>query len=384
MEPAGQQDHERLGLRVDPEARAREAGVAEAASGRTAPPRGRCKPVCDVPAQAPRCWSGGVAPGSIIGADGQRREHAAAVRPDAAVEQHLGEDRQVVGRARRAPRGRPRRPGPATAGRGPRRGGSARRASPARSARSARPGPARRLGSSIGRKSVSLMPRGPKISLAGEPVERLARDPLDELAEDQESDVAVPELLARRPDQAPARRAASRPSPGRRRSRPDGSSAISPERWRRSCSIGDRPLAVVVELGQQRGRAGRRAGACPARSGSSPTSRSRPAWSARPGRTPCRASSAPSRARRPGGPTRGRRRSTPAARPARRRRAPARSIARSIAPSIRRSRSGSMPSDAGSVAITPHAAAGTAASTTRIPAPMKPAPRRTAGASEVR
>ena len=95
MQPAGQDDDERLGLGIDPETGAGKAGMAEAGATEEIA-AWRAVTGLHVPAQPP-ALARGRRRGVDHGPHGQRREDAAAVGPDSSVQERLGEDRQIVG-----------------------------------------------------------------------------------------------------------------------------------------------------------------------------------------------------------------------------------------------------------------------------------------------
>ncbi len=190
MEPAGEQDHDGSRLRINPETRAGEARMAEAA--RAEAPLGAVVRGVDVPAE-PAFLTGGGRAGIEHQANGLRLQDARAVRRDAAVEKHLSKDREVIGRAEQ--------PGVA--------GDAAERPGPGIVNHAAQP--ARRF-VPLGRRDVGrrgqragkdrpehrgMHPQRLEERRAREGVERLPADPLDEPAEDHEADVAVDEPLAR-------------------------------------------------------------------------------------------------------------------------------------------------------------------------------------------
>ena len=96
MQTAGQDDDECFGLGVNPEAGAGKAGMADARMTEQRPPW-RAITGLYVPPQAPalarrRCRGVEHRP------HGQRREDPAAIGSNAPVQDHLGEDSQIVGR----------------------------------------------------------------------------------------------------------------------------------------------------------------------------------------------------------------------------------------------------------------------------------------------
>ena len=170
MEPAGQEDHERLGLGIDPEARAGEPGVAEAGRPEQGAARARCT-ASPTSQPSPRRWPSGVEPGSTIA---RTVSGESTRRPSSPLPPSSSIWAKTPGRrpCRTAPHGRRPRPGPATSGRGPPPGASGPPLA-ARSARSARRGPARRHAAVDGPEAGVGHPQGVEDPLPGELVERL-------------------------------------------------------------------------------------------------------------------------------------------------------------------------------------------------------------------
>ena len=193
MEPAGQEDHERLGLGVDPDAGAGEPGVAEAGRPEQRPSRTTVSRL-DVPPQAAPLAFGRRA-GVDHRPDGQGRKHPLAVKPFAAIEEHLGEHGEVVGRAKKP-------------------GVTGHAAEGSRSRVMDHP-PEHPRSFSLGggdprdrRRLIGQAADGPEPGVnhpqwvedrpPGELVERLPRNLLDQPAEHHESDVAIHEPFAGR------------------------------------------------------------------------------------------------------------------------------------------------------------------------------------------
>src|SRR3954447_13269962 len=95
MKAAGQQDHEGLGLGVDPEAGAREARVTQAV-GPEKGPAGAAVAGLHIPAQAATLAIGSRS-GIEHGPYRQRAQEPRAARSDAVGQKRLGEESQVVG-----------------------------------------------------------------------------------------------------------------------------------------------------------------------------------------------------------------------------------------------------------------------------------------------
>src|ERR1700677_1060537 len=94
MQSAGQYDDERFRLWVDPKAGPGKAGVSEARITEKRTTR-RAIARLHVPAQ-PSALACGRCSGVDHGAHRQGRENSATVGPDSTVQDHLGENRQIV------------------------------------------------------------------------------------------------------------------------------------------------------------------------------------------------------------------------------------------------------------------------------------------------